>query len=157
MTDVFCNVFISHIHEDDHRLEPLKELLAKNGCIVRDGSVNSNTPNNANDPDYIMREILKPRIDHCGTLVVLITPDTMDSDWVNREIEYAFDQGKRIIGVWDLGDHGCEVPEKLDEYANAIVPWRSEQIIDAIFEKIEDFRDPKGDVIPERSMARYNC
>jgi hypothetical protein len=157
MADVFCNVFISHIHEDDHRLVPLKELLAKNGCIARDGSINSNTPNNAKDPDYIMRDIIKPRIDHCGTLVVLITPDTKDSDWVNREIEYAAQQGKRIVGVWDHGEHGCEVPEKLDEYASTIVPWLSEQIIDAIFGKIEDFRDPKGEVIPERSMARYNC
>lgn len=157
MADEICNVFISHIHEDDHRLVPLKELLAKNGCIARDSSVTSNTPNDANDPDYIMREILKPRIDHCGTLIVLVTPDTKDHEWVDREIEYAHQQGKRIVGVWDLGDQGCEVPEKLDEYANAIVPWRAEQIIDAIFERIDEFRDPKGNTIPERNMARYKC
>jgi len=157
MEDVFCNVFISHVHEDDHRLEALKKLLADNNCIVRDHSVNSNTPNDAHHPDYILNGILKPRIDRCGTLVVLITPDTKDSDWVKREIEYAAQQGKRIIGVWDHGEQGCEPPEQLDEIANAIVAWRSDQIIDAIFGRIEDFRDPRGEVIPERNMARYNC
>jgi hypothetical protein len=152
-----CNVFISHIHEDDHRLGPLKELLAENDCQARDSSVNSSNPNHAKDPDYIMREILQPRIDWAGTLVVLVTPDTKDSDWVNREIQYAYDHNKRIVGVWDLGEKDCELPEKLNDFADAIVPWRAEQIIDAIFGKINDWRDPKGDPMPQRDIARYSC
>jgi hypothetical protein len=35
------HVFISHVHEDDHRLGPLKNLLANAGMEVRDGSINS--------------------------------------------------------------------------------------------------------------------
>ena len=80
MNDKGCNVFISHIHEDDSRLESLKDLLAKNGCSARDSSVNSSNPNNAQSPEYIKREILGPRIEWAGTVVVLITPDTKDSD-----------------------------------------------------------------------------
>jgi hypothetical protein len=57
------NVFISHIHEDDHRLTPLKDLLSKAGMNVRDGSIHSDKPNNAKSPDYIKSEILKPRIE----------------------------------------------------------------------------------------------
>ena len=157
MTDKVCNVFISHIHEDDDRLGPLKARLADHGCVARDSSVNSNTPNEAKDPDYIMREILKPRIDWCGTLVVLVTPDTKNSEWVNREIEYAHKQEKRIVGVWNHGDQGCELPEKLDECADAVVSSRVDQILDAIFGKINDWRDPKGDPMPERDIARYRC
>jgi hypothetical protein len=157
MTDAVCNVFISHIHEDDHRLAPLKDLLAKNGCTARDSSVNSNTPNNAQSPDYIMRGILQPRIDWAGTMIVLVTPDTKNSDWVNDEIEYAYKQGKRIVGIWDHGEHGCDVPDALDEYANAMVPWRAEQIIDAIFGRIEEWRDPGGNPRPPRDIARYRC
>jgi hypothetical protein len=157
MAKKVCNVFISHIHENDHRLAPLKELLARNDCQARDSSVNSSNPNQANDPDYIMREILQPRIDWAGTVVVLVTPDTKDSTWVNREIEYAREQGKRIVGVWDRGEKGCALPEKLDEYADAVVAWQADQIIDAIYEKINDWRDPKGEPMPERNIARYSC
>lgn len=157
MVQKVCNVFISHIHEDDHRLGALKDLLAKNGCEARDSSVNSSNPNNAKNPDYIMREILQPRINWAGTVVVLITADTKDSDWVSREIEYAHQQNKRIVGVWDYGEQGCELPGPLDEYADAVVAWRGEQIIDAIFGKINDLRDPAGNPMPERSIARYRC
>ena len=33
---------------------------------------------------------------------------------------------KRIIGVWAPGSAGCEVPEPLEKYADAIVGWNSE-------------------------------
>jgi len=157
MTDKVCNVFISHIHEDDHRLEPLKKLLADNGCDARDSSVTNEKPNDAQNPDYIMQEILKPRIDWCGAMIVLVTPDTKDSDWVNREIEYAGEQGKRIIAVWDLGEKGCELPEKLDEVDSIVVAWRGEQIIDAIFGRVDGWRDPDGEPRPPRDIPHYDC
>jgi hypothetical protein len=90
-------------------------------------------------------------------MVVLVTPDTKDSDWVNREIEYAREQGKRIIGVWDRGEKGCELPEKLDEYGDVVVAWQGEQIVDAIFGRISGWRDPKGDPIPPRDIPHYCC
>ncbi len=157
MTDDIRNVFISHIHEDDHRLQPLKDMLAANGCAARDSSVNSSNPNDAKNPDYIKREILSPRIQWAGTVLVLITPDTKDSAWVNWEIEHAHRLGKQIIGVWDNGDHGCEVPEALDLYANACVPWRGQQIIDAINGKINEWRDASGAPRAARNIARYRC
>src|SRR5581483_8034635 len=55
------NVFISHIHEDDHRLAPLRALLTNAGMEVRDGSIHSDKPNNAKSPDYIKFGILSPR------------------------------------------------------------------------------------------------
>lgn len=157
MADKICNVFISHIHENDRRLSPLKDLLKNNGCSARDSSVNSSNPNEAKSPDYIKREILVPRIDWAGTVVVLVTPDTKDSEWVNWEIEYAHKQGKRIVGIWDLGNKDCEVPEALDRYGHAVVPWRAEQIIDAIFGRIDEWRDAEGNSRPERPIARYSC
>lgn len=157
MDDRICNVFISHIHEDDSRLQPLKDLLARNGCIARDSSINSSRPNNAKKPEYIRQKILKPQIEWAGTVVVLITPGTKESDWVNWEIECAQRLEKRIVGVWDNGEHGCDIPEALDEFADAIVPWRANQVIDAIFGRIEEWRDPKGELRPERPIARYCC
>jgi hypothetical protein len=157
MAREICNVFISHVHEDDDRLGPLKDLVAKEGCAARDSSINSEKPNDARDPDYIKREILAPRIEWASTVVVLMTPDTKDSEWVNWEIEYAQKLDKRIVGVWDHGEMGCEVPESLDRYADAIVPWRAEQVADAIMGRMDGYLNAKGELRVPRDIARYSC
>lgn len=151
------NVFISHIHEDDSRLPELKSLLESGGRTVRDSSVNSNTPNKAHDPDYIKSQILAPRIQWAGTVLVLISHGTHDSAYVNWEIEYAHKQGKRIVGVWDHGASDADLPEKLDEYADAVVGWQAERIIDAIDGKINTWETSSGGSRPVRAITRYQC
>ena len=126
------NVFISHIHEDDAGLKDFKDLLARNRVDVRDYSITSDKENNAKSPDYIKQEILAPRIKACSTMVVYLTRDTKESEYVNWEIEYASKHGKTIVGVWERGSRGCELPEALEEHYDAIVGWNSENIIDAI-------------------------
>ena len=132
MTTEKRNVFISHIHEDDAGLGDFKDLLARNGLEVRDYSITADKENNAKAEDYIKRDILAPQIDACSTMVVYVTPETKQSDWVNWEIEYAFKHDKTIVGVWERGSLGCELPEALEEYYDAIVGWNSENIIAAI-------------------------
>lgn len=151
------NVFISHIHEDDSRLPELKSLLEAGGRSVRDSSVNSNTPNDARNPDYIKSEILGPRIQWAGTLVVLISHGTHESAWVNWEIEYAHKLGKRIVGVWDRGAADADLPEALDRYADAVVGWQADRIIDAIDGKLDTWENSAGEPRPVRSIARYQC
>src|SRR5207302_1100310 len=101
---------------------------AKGGFAVRDSPINSSRPNDAD----IKSKILAPAIDWAGTCVVLISPGTHDSSWVYWEIEYAHKLGKRIVGVWARGAKDCDVPAALDAYADAVVGWQSESIIDAI-------------------------
>lgn len=156
MSDKVCNVFISHIHEDDHRLEPLKDLLKQHGCEARDSSITSEKPNNAKNEDYIMREILQPRIDWAGTVVVLVTPETKDSDWVTSEIEYAQRQGKHVVGVWDDGETDCELPDAL-RTADHMVSWDGPQIVDAIFDRLDGWRDSKGNPMNPRIIPHHNC
>ena len=63
---------------------------------------------------------------------MLITPDTRNHEWVNWEINLAAKLDKPIIGVWDLGSAGCELPEALDKYANAVVGWNGDRILAAL-------------------------
>lgn len=155
--DNIKNVFISHVHEDDDGLGKTKELLEKNRMIIRDGSINSDKPNEANSPDYIKSEILGPRIKWAGTFITYITPHTKDSEWVDWEIEYAEKQGKRIVGIWGHGHKECEVPDALKKYADAVVPWNAEKIMDAIEGKLTNWENPDGQPLPPRSIARANC
>lgn len=154
MADRTCNVFISHIHEDDHRLQPLKDTLADHGCKARDYSINSDKPNRAKSADYIKQEILKPQIDKAGTVVVLISPETKDSEYVQWEIEYARKEEKRIVGIWDEGESECDLPEGLEDYADALVPWNGERMAAAILGEEDPWCDAEGTPLPERELVR---
>ena len=109
MTDETKNVFVSHIHEDDPGLGKLKSLLKDNGMVVRDYSISADNSNNAHSEDYIKSEILAPRIQQTSVMVVYVSPETKDSEYVNWEIEYAQKHDKRIVGVWADGEGGCEL------------------------------------------------
>lgn len=157
MADETKNVFISHIHEDDDGLDKLKDLLKNKGLTVRDYSINADNPNNAKSEDYIKSEILAPRIQQSSTLVVYITPETKNSEYVNWEIEYAQSKDKRIVGVWAQGENGCEVPEALNKYADAVVGWTGDHIIDAIDGRIDGWENPDGTQCTPRQIKRYSC
>lgn len=151
------NVFISHIHEDDEGLGDLKDLCAKNGLTVRDGSINSDKPNEAVNHDYIKTNILAPRIEWASTVVVYVSPETKDSWWVNWEIEYAAKLGKRIVGVWERGSNDCELPEALDKYADALAGWHGESIVGAIVGESNDSYACDGTPKAYRPIKRYSC
>lgn len=160
MSDQKKNVFISHVHEDDELLPKLKDLCAGAGMEVRDGSINSDKPNNASDPDYIKREILRPRIEWASTLVVLITHETAPSYWVNWEIDIARELGKTIVGVYANGAKGADLPDALRECGDAaVVGWRGERVVAAINGELREWDDPEtGEArAPEWEMARVRC
>jgi hypothetical protein len=151
------NVFISHVHEDDAGLADLKALVEKGGLTVRDSSINSSNPNNAKDPDYIKSQILAPQIQWASTLLVYITPQTKDSEWVNWEIEYAEKLGKRIVGVYAHGADECDIPEALEKYADDVRGWNSDGVVDAILGRTNEWRNPMGELRDPRPIKRYGC
>lgn len=155
------NIFISHVHEDDDLLPRLKDLISKAGMEVRDGSINSDKPNAAQNEDYIKREVLAPRIQWASTLVVLITPDTAQSDWVNWEIKYAVEQSKNVVGVFAQGATDADIPDELRKHGDAaVVGWQSERVVDAINGKITGWDDPATGsprTTPDWVAKRYSC
>ena len=155
------NIFISHVHEDDDLLPKLKDLIGRAGMEVRDGSINSDKPNDATNPDYIKGEYLRPHIDWASTLVVLITHDTAQSDWVNWEIKYAVEQGKNVVGVFAQGATDADIPEELRKHGDAaVVGWQGDRVVDAINGKITGSDDPATGnprTTPVWVGKRYSC
>lgn len=154
------NIFISHVHEDDELLQKLKDLISRAGMEVRDGSINSDKPNDAQNREYIQREILAPRIQWASVLVVLITHDTADSWWVNWEIKYAVEQGKRVVGVFGQGATDADIPPELGCCGDAaIVGWQGERIVAAINGELRDWDDPDTGKVrdPDWRIKRYTC
>lgn len=150
------NVFISHVHEDDAGLQKLKDLLKPKGMEIRDSSIHKGKFNNAKDQDYIKTQLLAPQIQWAGTFICYISPQTKGSEWVDWEIECAAREGKRIVGVWQFGDAQCEVPDALKEYADAVVGWNGDAIIDAINGK-DGWQNPDGTDCPFVPLKRHPC
>ena len=152
------HVFISHVHEDDDGLQSLKSLLSTHGMEIRDGSINSDKPNVATSPEYLKSQILAPRIQWAGTFIVYITPKTKESEWVNWEIDYARKQGKRVIGVWAHGDAECDLPDSLNDFADAVVVgWHGPAIIAAINGDGSVWEKPDGTPVEPHNIKRHPC
>ncbi|MCY4423380.1 MAG: TIR domain-containing protein [Acidimicrobiaceae bacterium] len=150
------NVFVAHRHEDDAKIEALKNLLQGKGVEMRSSSITSDRPNNARNDDYIKQGILRPKIEWAGKVIVLITPDTKNHDWVEWEIVYASRRDKRVIGVWAHGSAGCAVPDALEQHGHAVVGWNADRIIRALNgERIWD--DPNGVPRGPQYISRIEC
>jgi hypothetical protein len=123
---VIKNVFVSHYHEDEGRINAMKDLLGDKYSI-RNYSVTSDKYNNAKSEDYI-KTLLRPLIKEAGTFICLIGPQTHDSKWVDWEIREADRQGKQIVGVFSYGAKDSDIPPALEEFADAIVGWNTNNI-----------------------------
>lgn len=150
-------IFVPHVHEDDEYVDNLRQDLNRNGREVDVSAIDSSSPNNANDPDYIMSRYIRPKVEWCEAIVVLISPNTQDSDWVAKEIDLAKQLDRRIIGVWIPGSEGCPIPQGLQDYANAVVAWDERSIIGAIDGLINNINDASGRPIAPQNIARHNC
>lgn len=150
------NIFISHRHEDDALVGKLKDMLTNSGGQIRDSSITSETPNNAHNPDYI-KTILRDQIEWAGKIIVIISPDTKNHEWVDWEIEYARSfPDKRIIGIWAPGTTHDDMPEPLYDYADAVVNWDAQAIMDALDGK-DNWTEPNGAPTPPQSIRRAPC
>jgi hypothetical protein len=150
------NVFVSHRHEDDKLVGDLKKMLAKSGAEIRDSSITRSTPNNAKSEAYI-RQLLADQIRWAGKIIVVISPDTHNHTWVDWEIEYARKfPDKRIIGVWAPGTEQGDMPDGLEDYANAIVNWDADTIMAAI-DGEDNWTQPDGESTPVHSISRAPC
>ncbi len=158
MANEIKNVFISHLHEDDAVLPELKTLLAGHGYEIRDASIDSSKPNEAQDEDYIKTKILAPRIQWAGVVIVLISPETHTSHYVNWEIEYAAKQGKKIVGVFVRGGMESDIPEALEVYGDGdACGWSGQSVIEAIQGYPKPWVNDEGDIRPEQPIQRYKC
>ena len=148
------NIFVTHIHENDHKLGDLMALLRRKGMLPRNYSITSDKPNNLRSEKSIKR-LLKRHIEPASTLVVYITPDTRTSKWVDWEIKTAAKMGKRIVGVWAYGDARCPVPSALDKYHHAIVGWNGGNIVRAINGQLDNSYEPTGEPLSPRPKTPY--
>lgn len=155
------HVFISHHHKDDAEVGKLTDLLSRKGYDIRNSSIRAKPANQERldkreVKSEVIRRLLRMKISWSGTVVVLVGKETHSRPWVDWEIEQAHKQGKRIVGVWAQGSTEADLPKNLDTYADAVVGWQADRIMDAIDGNLDNdnWQKPDGTTWPKRDITR---
>lgn len=155
------NVFISHKGEDDRQVQNLKQRLKAQGYNVRNFSVDSTNHKDGRRPsDAVIARLLRMRVSWSSTLICLIGPDTHTSKYVNDEIKYAHEQGKKIVGMYTYGSaNDVEIPEAFKIYGGTPLGWNSvDKLGDAIEGRNMPAENPDGsDRLPIYHITRVKC
>lgn len=153
------HLFISHHHADDEAVTKLTSMLQRNNQDVRNSSIRAKPANQrrldeGRVKDETIRRLLRMKISWASTVVVLIGKETASRPWVNWEIEQANRQGKRIVGVFERGGTGADIPSSFEKYGCALVGWNTESIVRAIDGEENIFQNPDGTSRPLSNSAR---
>jgi hypothetical protein len=121
------NIFISHYGKDDEHVQSLKDRLNNQGHNVRNFSVDSTNHKDGRKPsDAVVERLLKMRISWSSTFICLIGPRTHTREWVNDEIKWAHEQGKKIIGIYTHGNKDtATLPDAFKEIEANAIGWNS--------------------------------
>lgn len=149
------NIFISHKGADDAQVQRMKTRLKEKGYEVRNFSVDSTNHKDGRRPsDAVIARLLRMRVAWSSTLICLIGPDTHKSKYVNDEIRYAYEHGKRIVGVYAYGSaNNVELPDAFKKYGNTPLGWNS---LDKLGDAIEGKYMPaeKADGTPQAPIVK---
>jgi len=101
-------------------------------------------------------EVLAPKFNGRGTLLVYITPETKDSEWGQAgRLSMRKNWEEEIVGIYAHGANDCDVPEALEKYADRCPRMaRSDGIVDAILGKTNEWHEPSGELRDPRPISR---
>ena len=155
------NIFISHYGKDDEHVQSLKDRLNNQGYNVRNFSVDSTNHKDGRKPtDEVVERLLKMRISWSSTFICLIGPRTHTREWVNDEIKWAHEQGKKIIGIYTHGNKDtATLPEAFKEIEANAIGWNSiDKLGDIISGENFPYENADGTTAtPIYPISRINC
>lgn len=155
------NIFISHYGKDDEHVQSLKRRLKDQNFNVRNFSVDSTNHKDGRKPSKeVITRLLRMRIGWSKTFICLIGPKTHTRAWVNDEIKWANEQGKRIIGIYTHGSkETAKLPEAFKEIEANTIGWNSIDKLGRIISG-ENFpyENPDGSTaMPIYPVSRIKC
>ena len=86
-----AHIFISYSSDDKEYVDRLAEVIEKEGLSVW---LDDRLKHGSAWP-----RVLQERVDECGALIVVMTPRSYDSNWVQDELTYARSEGKPIFNL----------------------------------------------------------
>ncbi len=124
-------VLISHSWDHPEQYDRLRSLLSQHQYEFIDRSVARDDPLDSSSSLDLRRQ-LAARISQVSSVLLMATDDVHKKPFVNFEVEEALRQGKRLVAVKPWGAASGPVPRLIDEFADAIVGFRGDQIVPAL-------------------------
>jgi len=123
-------IFISHSWTYHQDLVNLRNLLQTRGYFnVEFLEASSDVPINSTNGSYV-KQALKTKILASHIVLAIAGVYATHSDWMNYELETAYNNNIPIVGV---APHGQErVSSVVQGYAVEVVRWNTESIVKAI-------------------------
>lgn len=97
------DVFLSYAHKDNHYRKQVQKALEKQGLAVW-------VDDRGIPPGISWQESVQDAIDAACIVVVILSPDAKESRYVNRELNYADNQKKRIFPILARGSSKNAIP-----------------------------------------------
>ena len=122
-------IFISHAWKYDKHYWKVHDWITENLDIA-----NYSIPKHDNCGDNLTNkkliECINEQIRQSQVIIILSGMYVSHSDWIQHEIEKAYDMDKYIIGVRPWGSE--RLPQIVQDKANIIVGWNKNSIISVI-------------------------
>jgi hypothetical protein len=99
----YIDVFLSYAHKDNHYRKQVQKALEKRGLSVW-------VDDRGIAPGESWQEAVQEAIDKACVVVVILSPDAKESRYVNRELNYADNQKKRIFPILARGSAKNAIP-----------------------------------------------
>jgi hypothetical protein len=97
------HVFLSYSRKDNDFMEWVRDYLRSEGMLVwTDEGIEVGTP--------LWKDAIEDAIEGAGCLVVILSPEAKESEWVKRELEYARAQKVSIFPLLARGDEQTAIP-----------------------------------------------
>ncbi|MFC4150577.1 TIR domain-containing protein [Micromonospora mangrovi] len=123
------HVFLSFVEEDLDLVWMFRGQARNKNLSLAFDDYSVKTPYNSTDAAYIKGQI-RPLIRAASITVCLIGTATHMSSWVDWEIEYAAEQGKRLAGIrLHSSRKGERVPAALTRNRAMILNWDIDEIV----------------------------
>lgn len=116
------NVFISFSYEDIDNVNLLRAQAKNEKSPIEFNDWSVSEPFNSERAPYIKQKIGE-RITQSSLTVVYLSNHTLNSHWVEWEIEESLRRGKRVIGVFAGDTRPTKIPTAIEHNKIKCVPW----------------------------------
>lgn len=100
------DIFLSYSRKDSATMRRVRDSMIAAGLTVwTDEGIEPGTES--------WKQSIQQAIEHCGAMVVLLSPDAKRSVWVKREIAYARTHTKRVFTLLARGTRQTSIPFEL--------------------------------------------
>ncbi|MEQ9001772.1 MAG: TIR domain-containing protein [Coleofasciculus sp. B1-GNL1-01] len=106
--NLMTQVIISYADEDRAKMEKIRRILRRKSITVWTNTTDIKT-------GEVFEEAIKRGIEQADNLVYLLSPDSVKSDYAQRELDYAVSLNKRIIPVLVRETPPEQIPSALRE------------------------------------------